>query len=114
MRVVALVAFLGAVLVSASPVYAADPSRGEMKRVVKVPETAADHATLAAFYDEKAAEWQREAEYHQGMTAAYRKSHADPKDAATMERHCAKIAEDALTMAKEAKLMADYHRLRSK
>jgi hypothetical protein len=115
MRVVlAMAALLSILLIPASPAYGADPTREEMKREVKIPETPADHVALAKYYDEKAAELQRESEYHQGMAAEYKKSRADSKDAAAMERHCAMIAKDAQDMAKEAKIMADYHRLRGK
>lgn len=111
--IAAMLAMFGAVVLTTSAAFAG-PSREEMGREVKVPDTAADHAALAKHYDEKAAEWQRDAEYHEGMAAAYKKSSADPKDAVTMEKHCAKLAKDAKDMAKEAKLMADYHRLRGK
>ncbi len=115
MRIVtAMLVGCAAVLISTAPALAAEPSREEMGRVVKLPETAADHAALAKSYEEKAAEWQREAVYHQGMAAAYKKSHADPKDAAMMEKHCSKLAKDAKDMAEQAKVMADYHRLHAK
>ena len=110
--VTAVLAVCAAVLVSTSPGFAADPSSEDRGRVVKLPETAADHAALAKSYDEKAVEWQQEAVYHQGMAAEYKKSHA-PKDAATMQKHCEKLAKEAKDMAKEAKTMADYHRLRA-
>ena len=109
--VTAVLAVCAAVLVSTSPGLAADPS-SEEGRVVKLPETAADHAAMAKSYDEKAVEWQQEAVYHQEMAAEYKKSHG-AKDAATMEKHCEKLAKDAKDMAREAKNMADYHRLRA-
>ncbi|HYS82832.1 MAG TPA: hypothetical protein VEM76_19135 [Anaeromyxobacteraceae bacterium] len=111
--VTTLLAVCAAVFISTSPGLAADPSREEMGRVVKLPETAADHEALAKSYDEKAVEWQQEALYHQGMAAEYKKSHAT-KDAAMMEKHCERLSKDAKDMAKEAKSMADYHRLRAK
>ena len=110
--VTTLLAVCAAVFVWTSPGLAADPSSEEKGRVVKLPETAAEHAALAKSYDDKAVEWEQEAVYHQGMAAEYKKSHG-PKDAATMGKHCEKLAKDAKDMAKEAKNMADYHRLRA-
>ncbi|HZZ82907.1 MAG TPA: hypothetical protein VFE30_00050 [Anaeromyxobacteraceae bacterium] len=111
--VASLLTMFAAFAISTSTAYAADPTREETGRVVKLPETAADHAALAKYYDDKAGEWRREAEYHQGMAAEYKKSHGDTKNAAMMEKHCAKLSKDARDMAKEAKTMADYHRLRA-
>lgn len=111
---VATIAVAGATPTTTSTALASDASREDVGRAVKVPESAADHAAIAKHYDEKAAEWRREAIYHQEMAAAYKKSRGNPSDIATMERHCMKISKDAERMAEEAKVMADYHRLRSK
>lgn len=110
----AAIAVAGAPLLTTSTTLAADFSREDVGREAKVPESAADHAALAKHYDEKAAEWRREATYHQEMAAAYKKSGGNPSDVATMERHCTKISKNAEGMAEEAKVMADYHRLRSR
>lgn len=109
-----MLAGCAAALISTSAGYAADPTREEMRRVVKVPETAADHLALAQSYGERATEWRQEAAYHRQMAAAYKKSHPDSKDSATMEKHCAKIAKDAEKLAEDAQTMADYHQLRAR
>jgi hypothetical protein len=108
----AMLAGFAAVLISTNVGLAADPTRED--RMVKLPETAADHAALAKSYDAKAAEWREEAAHHREMAAAYKKSHGDPKDVAAMEKHCAKLAKDADALAADAKVMADYHQLRAK
>lgn len=109
-----MLAGCAALLMSTSVGYAADPTRDDVRRVVKVPETAADHVALAKVYSEKATEWRQEAAYHREMAAAYTKSHPGSKDSVTMEKHCAKIAKEAEKMAEEAQIMADYHQLRAK
>ncbi len=115
MRIVTgMVAGVAAVLISASAGLAADPTREERGRVAKLPQTADDHAALAKTYDDRAAEWQREATYHREMAAAYKKAHPDTKDAVAMEKHCAKVAKEAGALAEEAMIMADYHRIRAK
>ncbi|WP_242338223.1 MULTISPECIES: hypothetical protein [Anaeromyxobacter] len=113
MRLVAvMLAGLLAALISTSVGLAADPTRED--RMMKLPETPADHAALAKIYDENAAEWRKEADIHRKMAAEYKKSRGDPKDVATMEKHCAQLAKDADKLAADAKTMADYHRLRGK
>jgi hypothetical protein len=102
-----------AVLVSAHPVRAADATQ-DFPKVVKVPESAGDHQALAKRYEEDAARYRKEVAYHGQMAEAYRKSHLDPKDVATMEKHCAKLAADADKLAADADTMAKYHRLRAK
>ena len=109
-----MLASCAAALISTSTGYAADPTREEMQRVVKVPETSADHLALAKSYAGKATEWRQEAAYHRQMAAAYKQSHPSSKDSATMEKHCAKVARDAERLAKDAQTMADYHALRAR
>ena len=114
MRILSM--FIAATLLVASPgiARASDVTREDVRRAAKVPESKADHASLAKHYDELVAEWKQEAEYHQKMAAAYSGSTLDAKDKEAMEKHCANIAKNALDMAKEAQVMADYHRMRSK
>ena len=116
--VAAILAGCTAVLMSTGPALAADPSREE--RAVKLPTTAEDHLAMAKRYEEMVAGWRKEAAYHREMAAAYKKSHPDFKGGArnpaavTMERHCAKIADDAEKLAADAEDTAKYHRLRAK
>lgn len=105
---------LSVVTVPAGSGFAADPTREDVGRAVKVPQTAADHAALAKMYDEKAAEWRAEADYHKKMADAYKAAKPESKDAQTMQKHCSMVAKDADDMANQAQVMADYHRLRSK
>ena len=87
---------------------------------MKLPTTAEDHIDMAKSYEDKVAEWRKEAAYHREMAAAYKKTRPDFKggvrnpDAVTMEKHCAKIANDAEKLAADAEDTAKYHRLRAK
>jgi hypothetical protein len=94
--VMAVLAGCTAVLLSANPALAADPTGRRMK----LPESAADHLALAASYEEKVTAWRKEAADHRAMAEAYKKAH--PADAATMEKHCMKIAKDAEKLATDA------------
>jgi hypothetical protein len=87
---------------------------------VKVPATAADHEALAKTYQEKAASYRKEAEWHKNMAAEYAKSHPDAKGGAKnpwntkMQKHCQQLAADAEKLAKDAEKAADFHTLRAK
>ena len=116
----AMVAGSAAVLLSAGPGFAAEAAPEAAGRVVKLPETASDHLAMAKEYDEKAAAWRKEAEYHREMAAAYKKERPDFKGGmrnpwtVKMEKHCAKIYTDAEKLAADAEESAKYHRLRAK
>ena len=115
--VTAILAGCTAVLISTGPALAG-PSQEE--RALKLPTTAEDHMVIAKSYEDKVAEWRKEAAYHREMAAAYKKTRPDLKggvrnpDAVTMEKHCAKIANDAEKLAVDAEDTAKYHRLRAK
>jgi hypothetical protein len=87
---------------------------------VKVPETAADHEALAKSYQEKAANYRKDAEWHKEMAAAYGKSHPDTKGGAKnpwntkMQKHCQRLAAEAEKLAKETEKAAEFHTLRAK
>ena len=87
---------------------------------VKVPQTAADHEALAKTYQDKAASYRKEAEWHKSMAAEYAKSHPDAKAGAKnpwnakMQKHCQQLAADAEKLAKDADKAADFHTLRAK
>jgi predicted secreted protein len=116
----ALAAGSAAVLLSAGPAFAAEAPPEGSGRVVKLPETVGDHLALAKEYEEKAAAWRKEADYHREMAAAYKKERPDFKGGARnpwtvrMEKHCEKISTDAERLAKDAEESARYHRLRAK
>ena len=93
------------------PASAGDPTRD---RAVTLPETAADHASAAKGYEDRAAAWRHEATLHREMAVAYKKANPGSNDAAMMEKHCSKLATDADRLAEDAETMAGYHRLRVK
>ena len=93
---------------------ALDATREDVARLAKLPVTAADHGKMADSYAERAATWRAEADYHDRMATEYQAAGRSVEDAETMRKHCARIAANAREMAKEAEIMADYHRLRAK
>lgn len=86
---------------------------------VKLPTTAEEHATMSKLYEEKAAEWRKEAAYHRQMAAAYHRSHPELKGgrpnpaAKKMEKHCMDIVTGAEKLAKDADASAPYHKHRA-
>jgi hypothetical protein len=102
-----------ALMLSANPALAADPTRED--RAMKLPESAADHLAMAESYEERVEAWRKEAADHRAMAEAYKKARpAGDSDAATMQKHCRKIADDAEKLASDAEDTAKYHRLRAK
>lgn len=86
---------------------------------VKIPATVEDHLALAKTYQEKAAQYRKEADYHHQMFEAYKKSVASsPKSpnpwVTKMQKHCQMLAKDAEKMAGDADRAAEYHTLRAK
>jgi hypothetical protein len=87
---------------------------------VKVPETAAEHEALAKTYQDKAANYRKDAEWHKSMAEAYAKSHPDSKGGAKnqwnakMQKHCRQLAAAAENLAKESEKAAEFHTLRAK
>jgi hypothetical protein len=86
----------------------------------KVPATSADHEALAKTYQDKAASYRKEADWHKSMAAAYAQSHGDSKGGAKnpwntkMQKHCQQLAADADKLAKDADKAAEFHTLRGK
>jgi hypothetical protein len=111
MRMTAALLVAVAASLWAGPVSAGDATR---ERVVKLPETAADHASVAKSYEERAAAWRKEADLHHQMAAAYSKANPGSSEAAMMEKHCNKLAGDAEKLAEDADTMAGYHHARAK
>ncbi len=85
-----------------------------------LPQTAEDHAAMARSYEQKAADWRKEAALHREMASAYSKSHPDVKggvrnpEAVKMEKHCMTIVKDAEKLADDADWSARYHHERAK
>jgi hypothetical protein len=89
---------------------------------VKVPETAADHETLAKKYKDEAEQHRKTAEEHKKMAEAYAKANPDPAAKggrknpwnAKMEKHCQTLAKGATKLAADADKAAEFHTLRAK
>ena len=96
------------------------PAAGAMGAGAMLPTTAEGHAAMASSYEQKAAEWRKEAAFHREMAAAYKASHPDPKggarnaEAVKMEKHCMAIVKDAEKLASDATWSAKYHHERAK
>jgi hypothetical protein len=85
-----------------------------------VPQTSADHLTLAKKYSDEAAGYRKLAAEHRDMAEAYKKGTAGPSKAGEpnpwakkMEAHCGKIAKDAEALAVDADKAAQYHTARA-
>ena len=87
---------------------------------VQIPSTVEDHLALAKEYQQKAAEYRKEAERHHHMFEAYKKSTASspksppPASVVKMQKHCQVLARDAEKSAANADKAAEYHTLRAK
>lgn len=87
---------------------------------VKAPETTAEHEALAKTYQEKAAGYRKEAEWHKAMAAAYAKKYPTSKGGIkdsrnlNMQKHCQEMVRTAERLATEAEKAADFHNLRAK
>jgi hypothetical protein len=86
----------------------------------KVPETGADHEVMAKTYQEKAASYRKDADWHKEMAAAYAKANPDSKGGVKnswnvkMQKHCKAMVITAEKLATEAQKAADFHSLRGK
>ena len=86
----------------------------------KAPESSADHEALAKTYQEKAASYRKEADWHKAMAAAYTKANPDSKggiknsSSVKMQKHCKAMVSTAEKLATEAEKAADFHNLRAK
>jgi hypothetical protein len=99
---------------------AAPKSTDEARAAVKLPGSAEEHLAMAQDYEQKAAEWRKEAALHRDMAEAYAASHPDQKggvrnaEAVKMEKHCMAIVKDAEKLAADAEWSVKYHRTRAK
>jgi hypothetical protein len=86
----------------------------------KVPDTMAAHETMAKTYQDKAASYRKEADWHKAMAAAYAKAHPDSKGGiknswnVKMQKHCQAMMTTAEKLATEAEKAADFHNHRAK
>lgn len=86
----------------------------------KVPVTAQDHLDLAKLYEERAATYRKEVEFHKKMHASYEKQAVTlPKTGPNpwvtkMKKHCQMLIKDAEKLATDADKAAEFHKLRAK
>ena len=86
----------------------------------KAPETASEHEALAKTYQDKAAGYRQDADWHKAMAEAHTKkfptSKGGVKDARAvkMQKHCQAMVRTAEKLATDAEKAADFHTLRAK
>ena len=101
----------GTALATAAPAYAQE---------AKAPVTAADHLQLAKMYQDKAASYRKDADYHRKMIEEYKAQAAtSPKSGPNpwftkMQKHCQMMIKDAEKLAADAEKSAEFHTLRAK
>jgi uncharacterized protein YifE (UPF0438 family) len=85
----------------------------------KIPQTAADHQALAKAYQDKAAGYTKDAEWHKQMAEQYGKNFPDVKAGVKnpwnvkMQKHCLALQKDAQKLAADNEKAAEYHMLRA-
>jgi hypothetical protein len=95
-------------------------SGGARAEEAKAPETTSDHEALAKTYQDKAASYRKEVEWHKAMADAYAKKYPTSKGgikdsrSVKMQKHCQQMAKTAEKLASEAEKAADFHNLRAK
>jgi hypothetical protein len=86
----------------------------------KAPVTAADHLQMAKMYQDKAASYRKDAEFHRKMIEEYKSQAASsPKTGPNpwftkMQKHCQMLIKDAEKLATDAEKSAEFHTLRAK
>jgi hypothetical protein len=91
-----------------------------MAEEAKAPATPAEHEAMARTYQDKAASYRKDAEWHKAMAAAYAKANPDSKGGiknsanVKMQKHCQAMVTTAEKLATEAEKAADFHNLRAK
>lgn len=93
----------------------------ELLALLETAKTPADHEKLAAYYDGEAADFDAKASKHKRFAAAYRRMPAPgnptrniPDTRASAASHCDNIAAESEKAAKEARSMAEHHRMLAK
>ena len=90
----------------------------ELMSLLENAKSPAEHERLAAFYDAEAKDFEAKAARHKQLAAVYRRMPAsgNPRIQAppSMAPHCESVASEAEKAAKEARTMADHHRMVAK
>jgi len=89
-----------------SMAFAGDASLEQV--LIETASTPEQHAALASYYDAKAADARKDAEYHRAMGKAY--GGVKASQLAAMKEHCEKLAALYEQQAKDYEMMATAHR----
>lgn len=91
----------------------------ELLALLDTAKTPADHEKLAAYYDAEAMDFEAKAAKHKRLAAAYRRMPAPGNPRITDTRastagHCDNIAVESEKAGKEARSMAEHHKMLAK
>ncbi len=90
----------------------------ELSSLLENAKTPADHEKLAAFYESDAVDLEANAAKHKMLAATYRKmrgtGNSRTSTPPSMALHCDSIAAAMTKAAKEARTMADHHKMMAK
>jgi hypothetical protein len=109
---VGVIAMVGAV--GSAPAGAEDKllSRSGLKRLIVSAKTAADHERLAAHFDAKAAQLERDAKDHDELAEDYKRNPPVSRrvEKSQSSEHCRDLAKDYAKVAQDARRLAADHR----
>ncbi len=86
----------------------------EIEQAIADAKTAADHESIAAFYEGEAKSAEKKADSHDRMAANYKKAGGGVIEKLHLDQHCADIAKRFREVAKDARDLAAAHRQMAK
>lgn len=99
-------ALLLAVAVTALPSSRAFAQDQNIDQMIENAKTSADYQAIAAYYQQKGDEAQKELDWHEKLYKSYKEN---PR-LSTMQMHCHRLIRIYKDQTKEFKVMADYYR----
>lgn len=84
------------------------PSASDIPASITNASTPADHQRIADYFTQKAANYEREAAWHEKMAIAY--ANRPKGDLPSMIVHCRSVRDQLNNAAKESRQLADAHR----
>ncbi len=110
MMLVLAPALLLAVAVTALPTSRAFAQDQDIEQMVENAKTPADYEAIAAYYDKKGDEAQKQLDWHQKLYKTYKQN---PR-LSTLQMHCHQLVRIYKDEVKEDKVMADQYRQMAK
>lgn len=106
MMLVLAPALLLAVAATSLPANRAFAQDQDIEQMIENAKTAADYEAIAAYYEKKGDEAQKQLEWHESLYKTYKQN---PR-MSTMQMHCHRLISIYKAEAKEDKVMADQYR----